>query len=569
MKNGRYCRLGGITLGLLLLLLTASPQLSASVASDIHRQSPAADHQITIYANQAIGAFNPNLLGSNLPAWIGSEKTERLANAQFQQRVKATGVTLLRAPGSSWGNQYGWLSCELGVNQPKTQPCGDAWVWAARPSDYIGLAKATNSNLMWTVNPNGTAKEAAALVAFFNGRIDDNTRIGLDQNGFDWQTVGAWAQLRAIRGYPEPLGVQWWQVGNELYGNKNCIASGWEIYWTCDADEYIKGKGAGLNHRDGFIDFNTAMKAVDSSIQLGAVGWISQTQYNNWGNKVIAGAGDVMGFYTVHHFPFNDAAPIASTGQQILTQAFGTWQAIKTDIDGAMKTLAPGKNIPIAVTQYSLATRATLPQTNKLHLTTAYALFMADSIGQMAAQGYRMANQWNMASGDDITDTDFGLIRIDHQLQRTPAYYVLPIWDKFGSAMLGVSHSFSAANQLSVYAGHTVDGAITLLAINKTSNNISSNISVQGALGPLFINAGDAFTLRSTGLDDPAAIYNGVATPADDLSNAPPLPLVSQSQNGQMVLRDYTFAPYSITLLRLSTQSAQVKSFMPLVQSSR
>ena len=40
-------------------------------------------------------------------------------------------------------------------------------------------------------------------------------------------------------------------------------------------------------HNLRVIDFNMAMKAIDSSIQLGAVGWISQTQYNNLGNKAM------------------------------------------------------------------------------------------------------------------------------------------------------------------------------------------------------------------------------------------------------------------------------------------
>ena len=37
---------------------------------------------------------------------------------------------------------------------------------------------------------NGTAQEAAALVAFFNGDVDDSRTIGPDRNGRDWGTVG-------------------------------------------------------------------------------------------------------------------------------------------------------------------------------------------------------------------------------------------------------------------------------------------------------------------------------------------------------------------------------------------
>jgi hypothetical protein len=55
---------------------------------------------------------------------------------------------------------------------------------------------------MYTINMNGTAQEAAALVAFFNGAVDDDTVIGVDVRGRDWGTVGDWATLRSQNGNP-------------------------------------------------------------------------------------------------------------------------------------------------------------------------------------------------------------------------------------------------------------------------------------------------------------------------------------------------------------------------------
>ena len=126
---------------------------------------------------------------------------------------------------------------------------------------------------MWTVSINGTAEEAAAAVAFFNGTVDDDLPIGSDRNGRNWLTVGHWAQLRADHGHPRPIGISYWEIGNEVYGAVNaagrgCASWGWEDVWTCDGTEYVKG----TTKHDGFVRFRTAMRAVDADIEVGAVG---------------------------------------------------------------------------------------------------------------------------------------------------------------------------------------------------------------------------------------------------------------------------------------------------------
>jgi hypothetical protein len=63
---------------------------------------------------------------------------------------------------------------------------------------------------------NYTAQEAASAVAFYDAQVDDTTPIGLDRNGTDWKTSGHWAQLRADHGNKEPLGIHYWEIGNEV-----------------------------------------------------------------------------------------------------------------------------------------------------------------------------------------------------------------------------------------------------------------------------------------------------------------------------------------------------------------
>jgi hypothetical protein len=149
--------------------------------------SGASNARIVVHTDRVVGAFDRRLLGTNVPAWL---LPELVADDGFRDLTMASGTTLLRLPGGSWSNQYDWLGCEL--RDPER--CA---TWAMRPSDFLGLLKATGLPAMWTVSINGTAEEAAAVVAFFNGDVDDERPIGTDRTGRDWQTVGHWARLRA------------------------------------------------------------------------------------------------------------------------------------------------------------------------------------------------------------------------------------------------------------------------------------------------------------------------------------------------------------------------------------
>src|SRR5438094_934090 len=80
---------------------------------------------------------------------------------------------------------------------------------------------------------NTTAKEAAAVVAFFNAQASDPTVIGIDSKGTDWKTAGYWATQRAQHGHPNPVGIVLWDFGNETYGGvqgsgPKCPDFGWE-----------------------------------------------------------------------------------------------------------------------------------------------------------------------------------------------------------------------------------------------------------------------------------------------------------------------------------------------------
>ncbi|GIK76064.1 MAG: hypothetical protein BroJett021_50520 [Chloroflexota bacterium] len=494
----------------------------------------------------------PEMLGSNLPAWLGRN---RFRDATLRARTAASGLTVLRMPGGSWSNSYAWLSCEQDRDIDGALPC--PWKgWVARPTDFIDFLQATNTTGMWVVNPNGTALEAAAVVAFFNGAVDDDRVLGVDIRGTNWYTVGHWAQLRAAHGNPEPVGIKLWEFGNEVYGGKpatggaQCLAWGWEDVWTCDGTEYVNGKGSDAARHEGYLEFRAAMRAVDPTILVGAVGYEEPgtpavpdwTNFNNWGIEVMAAAGDALDFYSIHPYAYFEPPPNNAAGHAtILAQPSTHWASIRRALDDAFDAHAGGRRAPVAATEFNLI--SVQDQDNAQLMTRAVnALFLADSIGQAIKHGYAMLNQWDLVNGRASNGAEYALLHEDNGFFRAPQYYVYPLWARFGAEMLPVTGTLDAATQLSVYAGRVNTTTLSLLAINKSAAPVTATITAEsGAL-----NGGAAYVVQAASLTAQSVSYNGSSDPSDALTEPP----TSVLANGDAVTHE--FAPWSITLLHLA-----------------
>ncbi|MFZ0545822.1 MAG: hypothetical protein WAM60_10320, partial [Candidatus Promineifilaceae bacterium] len=390
---------------------------------------------------------------------------------------------------------------------------------------------------------NGTAKEAAALVAFFNGSVDDDTVIGVDIRGRDWGNVSDWASLRQDNGNPDPIGVQYWEIGNEIYGGKqgdgtDCTSYGWEDVWTCDGTEYVNGIGSGANRREGFLEYREAMQAVDPTISVGAVGVPFPSDWSDWGNEVIAAAGDAMDFYIVHQYAYFQPP---SSYKEILEEPYFTWPPLMADLRRAFDQYAGGRQIPVAVTEYNMVSVGE-QDNGQLMTRLVNALFMADTVGQMMANGVQIAAQWDMANGQVNNGSDYGLINVD-SYDPYPQYFVYRLWSEFGDKMLPVTNALSAESILSVYAGQLDADTITVLAINKTDEAIDASIFLQNS--PTIVS-GFADVLAGESLDSQTISFNGQKSPAPDFSDAPASPITI---DGNPFM--YHFAPYSVTLLSL------------------
>ena len=475
--------------------------------------------------------FDRRLLGTNAPAWIGPAK---LADVNFQQRIRDLGTTVVRMPGGSWSSSYDWLACENGDAN------GCYWTWAAKPTDYVGFLAATGLDGMWTADFNGTAQEAAALVAFFNASVDDKRVIGVDRRGKDWGTVGQWATLRSEHGHRDPRPIKYWEIGNEVYGAKadkapGCASFGWEDVWTCDGTAYVNGD----DQHDGFLKFREAMRAVDPNILVGAVGIGGhQGDWGGFGNKVIEGAGDALDFYIVHDYGFNSRP----STDAVLRRPQDSWPDVMRRVRAALDEQNSTRAVPVAITEYNLFAFAD-GDTSGMMSESINALYIADTIGQMAEQGATFANQWNLVNGATASGSDYGLLDPDTS-EPKPQFYALALWSSFGDELLPVSVGFDTKTTLSAYAGRGKDGKLSLMVVNKTDAAQPVSIQLKGATTSYTAKQD---VLTTTALDATGVIYNGTTGTVSNLASLPAQDLGSVTA-GAMT---HSFDPFSITLLQL------------------
>ena len=228
--------------------------------------------------------------------------------------------------------------------------------------------------------------------------------------------------------------------------------------WTCDGSEYISGD----SEHDGYLAIRKAMLEVDPSIEVGAVGVGDPAEWSDWGNEVIDGAGADLDFYVVHAYGF-DGSP---TGESAVQRPGELWPEIVRDVRG---TLDPA--IPIAVTEYNLVSFEA-GDTEQTMTRAMNALYIADTVGQLAANGVQIANQWNLANGTTGSGTDYGMISLEDGSQ-FPQFEAMSMWSRAGSELIPTALDDDA---LRVYVTQHDDGRLTVLVLNLSGEEITRTI---------------------------------------------------------------------------------------------
>ena len=189
--------------------------------------------------------------------------------ADVLDEVKALAPAFIRWPGGNVAQDYHW---QWGTGPRDERPTwiNLSWKNEPEPSDFgtdefIRFSRNVGAEPSITVNVEGrgaTAADAAAWVEYCNGPATS--------------TYGA---MRARNGHPEPYGVKYWEIGNEIWG------------------DWVRGHSNAATYARNLTRYVAAMRAVDPSIQVIAVGDNDMA----W-NRTVLGAGERLDYLAVHHY---------------------------------------------------------------------------------------------------------------------------------------------------------------------------------------------------------------------------------------------------------------------------
>jgi alpha-N-arabinofuranosidase len=193
--------------------------------------------------------------------------------------LKELDAPVYRWPGGNFVSGYDWRD-GIGDRDRRPPRKNPAWTGVEHNDvgihEYMVLMRLIGSEPYITVN-SGLGDVAMALeeLQYANGAAD--TKMG---------------KLRAVNGHPEPWGIRFWAIGNEMYGD-------WQLGYMPLSD-YVK------KH----TQYAVAMKAMDPSVQVVAVGAVGR-----WSEVMLAEASNHMDLISEHFYVQHKPGLLAHVNQ--------------------------------------------------------------------------------------------------------------------------------------------------------------------------------------------------------------------------------------------------------------
>jgi hypothetical protein len=523
-------RLGG-RFGRSASALLVSIVLSLSTAASLHAQL-----KTTVHVDPTKGQA---VLYTSSIGVAGDRWDPKAFDAASVKLLQDAGITSLRFPGNNGIDAlYHWSTGA--ITNPYTNDRAPAFATERKfPAiapviDKLGDALITvnyGSNVDGT-GP-GEPAEAAAWVAYTNGKPDSTQAIGKDSKGNDWKTVGYWASLRAATplptddgfnalriGHPRPIGIMLWTVGfepfnNGYYDQGRTIGSDADttgLYGQAGSPEPDLHLGPVANSRDwrrhsenpkvgpqaygaGVVEFAKAMKAVDPTILIGAYLTlpVTTTGDNNpnpvgkgWNAGVLKAACASMDFGAISLFEGVGAPPdfnihideldlLRTERDPLNDQQYFHESALNHHYALLVVDLREKykKFCPAGhappLAITNIGITPWLPPVNPV----VHGLYTADATATMVENGV-YAVEWAPVHAPSP-------LLLDNNNQPQPAYFGLQILHKVAHVGDTFVPATTPLDRLSVHAVKRRDGGLGLMFINKDPvQSISVTVTVDG-----------------------------------------------------------------------------------------
>ena len=394
-------------------------------------------------------------------------------------KIRELRPAFIRWPGGNVGQDYHWM---WGVGPRDRRPTwvNMAWDEDPEPSDfgtleYLAFCRAVGAEPNFVVNVEGrgvTVAEAVALRA--EGKdIYSESRQATDQDAAAWveyvngPATSPHGALRAVHGHPEPFGVKYWEIGNEIWG------------------DWVRGYSDAATYAVNARRYIRAMKAVDPTIKIIAVGHNDM----EWNRTVLREIGDEIDMISIHHYYGQDDSP---AGRANLMSKPLWFEKFYGRVGDLIKELQPDREITVAINEW--ATTLPLPRQN----TMRAALYGARLMNAFERQGDLI----EMSSISDLVNGwPGGIIQASRRrFFTTPNYAVIKAYNEHrGDWRVAATTDVNVLHQpsdpelgadvpaLDVTASVSDDGGELQLKVVNTSfdTDIPTEIEIKGVGGSL------------------------------------------------------------------------------------
>lgn len=235
------------------------------------------------------------------------------------EKIKALKPAFIRWPGGNVAQDYHWLWA-VGPRDERVTWINLSWKNESEPSDFgtdefIAFARAAGAEPSITVNVEGrgaTVEEAANWVEYCNG-----------------PATSKYGAMRAANGHATPFGVKLWEVGNEIWG------------------DWVRGHSDAETYARNFNRYAKAMRAVDPSIKLIAVG----DNNMNWNRVVLRTVGHDIDYLAIHHYYGRREA--AGDPSNLMARPL-FYERFYREVEKLLRETTPDRHTRLAINEWGL-----------------------------------------------------------------------------------------------------------------------------------------------------------------------------------------------------------------------
>ena len=370
--------------------------------------------------------------------------------ADVESRIAALRPAFFRWPGGNVAQDYHW---QWGVGPRDARPTWVNLSWRNEPEpsdfgtdEYLAFCRRVGAEPTLTVNVEGrgaTVEEAAAWVEYVNG-----------------PATSRYGAMRAANGHPEPWGVKYWEVGNEVWG------------------DWVRGHSDAATYARNLRRYVAAMRAADPTIRIIAVGDNDMA----WNRTVLREAGRDIDVLAIHHYYGHDST---QRDRRNLMARPLHFERFYRDVDRLARELAPGRTVRLAINEWGLA----LPESRQHSIEAALYGARLMNVFERSAPVVAMS-----AVSDVVNGWPGGIIQASrHGAFVTPLYHANAMWAshlgarRLRSVVTGPTFDSGSEGRavpvLDVVASRSADGARIFLKIvnSDAAADLETDVEVRGA----------------------------------------------------------------------------------------